>query len=88
MISQNKTRVTVTLLDTLLERIDTVCDTIGMTRSAFIALAAGQYTFALEKTIDKLNKAIESGIDIDELEGQLRFDDINLTLKEQRKAIK
>lgn len=47
MANRNRTKIQVTLTPELLEKLDAYCETIGVTRSAFVQTTLGQTLYNL-----------------------------------------
>lgn len=52
MVSENKTRYTVTLSNNLAQSVDTLCEQMGVTRSQFIAMAVGEKVMQYNKSTE------------------------------------
>jgi len=53
-------KVTITMDDKLLKRLDTYCEDMGTNRSSLIAVIMGQYLAQMEKTQSVLTEAVSN----------------------------
>lgn len=53
-------KITMTMDDKLLNRLDRYCDEMGTNRSSLIAVVMGQYLVQMEKTQSVLTKAVSN----------------------------
>lgn len=67
-ISEDKSRVTITLSNGLLEKLDSYCDATGQTRSGYIASVVGRDLYVVNRTMGGLSDAIQGAF------GQLSAD--------------
>lgn len=58
MVSENKTRYTVTLSNNLAESVDKLCEQMGVTRSQFIAMAVGEKVMQYNKSTEIASELI------------------------------
>lgn len=63
MVSDKKTRCTITLSNPLVDEVDTLCETMGVSRSQFIAMAIGEKVMQYKKTTEIASTLLEQYAD-------------------------
>ena len=61
-ISENKTRIQITLGNDVLAMLDDYCEKTGMSRSAYIAFVISQQLYNTNRVFDITEKAIQEGL--------------------------
>lgn len=79
MISEKKVRVVITLPVEMNEKIETLSDALGMTKSSFIGMCAGEKVMSYYKTFETLDKfasELFSKSDDGQVAGQMDLADV------------
>lgn len=60
MISENKTRIIITIPTEMLKDIDTICGQMGLSRSQFMSMTAGEKIFAYKKAFEITSTVLQA----------------------------